>query len=330
MPTIPSGLRRRSFLALAGKTALCALSAPALALGAPAVTTLTGGAFGTHWRVSLPAGAAAGALREPIEALLAEIDRQMSPWRADSEISCVNAGRAGRYTVSSGTARVAGMAIAVARDSDGLFDPTVGPLVARWGFGPISGDEEQGWSGVAVAPRAIEKPRDGVTLDLCGVAKGYALDRIGALLVDRGYGSFLGDLGGELAARGLHPSGRAWHVGVEDPRPGTPGVREVLTLDAAAVATSGSKSNSYGVGDRRYSHIIDPRTGEPVTGDLLSVSVVAAEAMHADAWATACMAAGAEGGPRLAKRHGLAALFLFHDGAGIRRHTTTGFDTYLA
>jgi thiamine biosynthesis lipoprotein len=221
-------------------------------------------------------------------------------------------------------------ALAIAEASGGVFDPSVGPLVARWGFGVIAGEDRPGWQGLSVLEDAVAKDRDGLTLDLCGIAKGRALDRMATLLADAGLTDFLIDLGGELYARGRHPSGRAWQAGVEDPRPGAARVAEVVRLDGNAVATSGDRANGYTFGGRRYSHIIDPRTRRPVAGDLASVSVIAEDAITADGWATALAAAGAKGGPVLARRRGIAALFLIRDGAGLRRIATGAFDTHLA
>ena len=320
-------LSRRRLLALGG-SCMAALSAPGLLRAAAPVETLDGRAFATGWRVTLPAGSGAGALRAPIEALLAGIDAQMSPWRGDSDVSRFNAGPAGRRAVPAETARVAAAALGIAEASAGHFDPSVGPLVARWGFGPIAGDARPGWRGIAVEGDALVKDRDGLTLDLCGIAKGRALDRMAALLAEAGHGDFLIDLGGELLARGRHPSGRTWRVGVEDPRPDRAAPAAVLRLRDGAVATSGSRWNGYTLGGRRYSHIIDPQTGAPVAGSLGSVSVLAADAMTADAWATALMAAGAAA-PDLARRSEVAALFQYASEDGLRRLSTGGFGLHL-
>src|SRR5690606_31004914 len=103
------------------------------------------------------------------------------------------------------------------------------------------------------------------------------------------------DLGGEIAAFGLHPDGRNWRVAVEDPRPARTGAAEVVQLEDRAIATSGDKVNGFTLAARRYSHIIDPATAAPVETATASVSVIAADAATADGWATALMAAGADG-----------------------------------
>jgi thiamine biosynthesis lipoprotein len=320
---------RRSFLALSSGAAL-SCSLPELAIGSPAVRSLTGHAFGASWSVTVPAAAYAEKLREPIEKLLAEVDQQMSPWRTDSAVSRLGGAKAGRVGIPNELAYVTSASLYLADASGGIFDPTGGPLVARWGFGPIRDGKHLGWKGLSIDGDVVIKEQEGLTLDLCGIAKGYALDRIAKLLLGDGLRDFMIDLGGELVGMGRHPSGRPWRAGVEDPRPGYAGLVEVLHLDDMAVATSGSRANSYASGSRRYSHIIDPRTGEPTADDLVSVSVISADAMIADGWATALMAAGANDGPLLARQNNIAALFLIRDGKGLRRMTTGAFNDHLA
>ncbi|MGI3165747.1 FAD:protein FMN transferase [Pseudooceanicola sp. 200-1SW] len=315
---------RRALLGAATAT----LALPGLLRAGPrAVETLTGPAFGTAWQVTLPAGQGIDALRAPILALLADVDAQMSPWRADSDISRFNAAGPGACALPAETLAVTGAALALARQSGGHFDPTVGPQVARWGFGPIAGAGAPDWQGLTLDEGAVIKARAGLTLDLCGIAKGHALDRMGALLRAAGHRDFLIDLGGELLARGQHPEGRAWQVAVEDPRPEAAGLAGVLAL-TGAVATSGLKAQSYTLGGARYGHIIDPATGAPVATGLLSVSVLGASAMQADGWATALFAAAAEG-PALARCAGLDALFLSAGAGGLHRQTTGAFAQHL-
>lgn len=322
-------ITRRAFLALGTGSAL-ALAMPRLAFGASAVSVMTGEAFGTSWSIAVPNSADIAPLREKIEALLARIDTQMSPWRADSDVTRFNRAPAGRFAMPDELVRVSAAALDLAGKSGGEFDPSVGPLVSRWGFGPITGDSTPGWREIQAEGDALSKSRDGLTLDLCGIAKGYALDGMAETLKGAGHTDFLIDLGGELAACGTHPSGRSWRVAIEDPRPGVTGMFEAIDLDEMTVATSGSRANGYDIGNRRYTHIIDPLTGEPAQSRLLSVSVVADTAMRADGWATALFAAGADTGPELARRNGLAALFVTGGVDGLDRIATGSFADHLS
>lgn len=322
-----SSLDRRRFLALG----TACIVAPAVARAAEPVNVLGGDAFGTGWRITLPTGRPTERLRPRVEALLADLDLAFSPWRDDSIVSRFNAAGVLDMPVSDQVAGVTQSALSIAAESGGRFDPTVGPLVARWGFGPITSGETRpgGWRALSVDNGHLVKTEPTLTLDLCGIAKGYALDRMVGLLLDTGHDDFIVDFGGELAARGRHPSGRVWQVGIEDPRPEMDGLAGRITLDGVAVATSGVRANGYDIGNRRYSHIIDTTTQEPVEVALCSVSVTGPLAQVADAWATTLMAAGHDG-PTLAGQHGIKALFLFRDAAVLRPVATGGIEAHLA
>ncbi|MDO5611781.1 MAG: FAD:protein FMN transferase [Paracoccus sp. (in: a-proteobacteria)] len=312
---------RRALIAGAGVM----LAAPALLAGAPATQRLTGRAFGSGWAITLPDAAPLAGLHAAVDDVLAGIDRQMSPWRADSDITALNMAGAGPRDLPGDTAQVLAAALRLAHDSGGAFDPTVGPLVARWGFGPIrQGDPQPDWRHLTLTGQTVTKATPGATADLCGIAKGHALDRLAALMAGRG-AHWLIDLGGELAAGGQHPLGRAWQVAIE----GSPGAAaEVLALRGGmAVATSGSGVNGYDLGGRRVSHIIDPASGTPAQGGLAQVSVIARSARFADGWATALFAAGEARALDMARQHGLTTLMLTADG---RRLETGDLAAHLA
>lgn len=309
---------RRHALALLG----AALAAPWIARAASPVAGIGGRAFATTWRIALPDGARTGALRPAVATILAEIDREMSPWRHDGDAARFNRAPAGTHHLPAATLSVARDALALARRTGGAFDPTVGPRVAALGFGPIAG-EATGWRTLRDAGDALEKTRDGATLDLCGIAKGHALDRLGKLLRDHGHAHALIEIGGELRALGHHPEGRPWRAGVEDPRPGHAGLAAATDLPpGTAVATSGTRWNGRGTGAGRVSHVVDARGPGVADARLLSVSVRAADGTMADGWATALLAAGPVDGPRLAQRHGVSALFLHAAAEGRRREVT--------
>ncbi len=316
-------ITRRHLLALAGAATMAGcIPAPGRAREA-GVQVIGGGAFGTRWRLTLPQHAAGDALHLQITTLLAELDHLFSPWQPGSVLGRFNAGGGRAFAVPGEVALVTERALGLASASGGLFDPTVGPLVSRWGFGPIAGTAPRhGWRSLSIEDGQILREDPAATLDLCGIAKGHALDRIAQTIKEAGCHDFLLDLGGELAARGAHPSGRPWQVAVENPLPQEQGPVAIVALKDRAIATSGDKVNGYDIGARRYSHIIDPARGEPVATHLASVSVIADTGLNADGFATALMAAG-EAGPALARRLGLDALFVFRGDAG-RVGITTG------
>ncbi|WP_196258051.1 FAD:protein FMN transferase [Pelagibacterium limicola] len=301
-------LTRRQFIHLTG----AGLTAAAFPAWARELVTTGGDAFGSYWRLTMPRGAdVPRAMAEVIEM----IDGVFSPYRTDSDLSRVNRSQDTDWQpVPPEMARLLLKAADMARGSEGAFDPTVGPLVARYGFGPIAGGEGR-FAGIDVAEGAMRKIAPDLTLDLCGVAKGRALDLMCEALEAAGIEDFLLDLGGEVAARGLNPAGRSWQVGVDVP--GYPMTFGIM-LEGGAVATSGSLSNGYRIGDRLFSHIIDPSSREPVETLVRSVSVLAPTAEIADAWATALMAVPMEKALDMAEANALDALILFDDGGALR------------
>ena len=319
--------RRQVLIGAASVALMTAL--PKVAQGA-GTRVIGGPAFGSYWRVTLPWQAEALRLKPAIEDVIAGVDFLMSPFRPDSEISRFNNSReTGWMPVSMATQRVIAEALRIADLSGGAFDPTVGPLVGRLGFGPIKGDTAGGYGAITTSSRAVRKTHPSLTFDPCGIAKGYALDRITRRLDRLGAGSYLIELGGEVFARGRHPRGRPWMVGVERPWTGAVSFQRIARLHGAALATSGDWVNGYTVSGRRFGHIIDPRRGKSVDSTVASVSVIAPRAMTADALATALMAMGPDRGMEWARREGLAALFILRVGAGFKELATEAFNAYV-
>jgi thiamine biosynthesis lipoprotein len=159
------------------------------------------------------------------------------------------------------------------------------------------------------------------------------VDVVAGLLRSRGIGAGLVEVGGELYGYGRKADGQPWRVLVEsspDEEVDSEGLEpRVLLLDSVAVATSGDRWHAYAQDGRRYSHTIDPRSGEPVTDAAAAVTVVAPDAMHADAWATALTVMGAEKGHAFGTCHGIAARFLQRTGEGLRETMTPAFAQYL-
>lgn len=315
-------LNRRRFIAGAAGAITLATTVGRVAAAAPETQVLGGSAFGTYWRAVLPASADHVAVSAAVTAVVKASDASMSPYRADSEITRFNLRRtAGATDASADLCTVADESLRIAQLSGGAFEPTIGPLVHRFGFGPISGGLGS-YAGIGVGDGLLDKSDRALTLDLCGVAKGHALDRIVATLVAQGLSNVFVELGGEVKAAGRHPSGRDWQVGVEVPSAPQLAFQHVVRLDGMALATSGVTAN--GVADHRFSHIIDPRTQAPVDNGVLAVSVLAPTAMEADALATALLVMGPEEGGRLATALGRPALFI-EAGSERRETMVAGF-----
>lgn len=287
---------------------------------------LSGRAFGTSWQLLLRGSGDVEGLAGAAADVLERIDGAMSPYRTDSALSRFNAGARGRHTVDPDFAIVTAEALRIAALSGGAFDPSVGPDVGRYGFGPIQGDRVGSYAGFRVVGEAIEKIDARLTLDLCGIAKGHALDLLVAAAQRFGYSHFLAEIGGEVLARGTEAGGRPWRVGISDPL--GRGLHDVIDTQDLALATSGDAVNSYDVAGRRYSHIIDPRTDAPVLARTASVSVLAPTAMTADALSTALMVMGPEAGIEFGRTQGLAVLFLLRSGAGLKAVASPAFDRH--
>lgn len=316
---------RRRFLTLAGAAAL---PLPSFALAGDLVVH-GGDAFGSYWRLSLPPGGGE-ASAETVARIVHDVDLVFSPYREDSELTRFNrAGGDMAIELSEAFADVLAQSLAIAAASGGAFDPTVGPLVRRFGFGPIEGNADISCRDLRLEGRSAVKRAPGLSLDLCGIAKGHALDRIAAALDARGLQSYLLDLGGEVLARGHHPQGRRWQVAVEPRR--EPSRRNVvLRLADQAVATSGNSVQSFRVGNRRLGHIIDPRRRRPAEGKAETVTVAAESAARADGWATALLAMDAQEAIATAGALGIDALFVMKDEADGPIVTTGRFDRLIA
>ena len=312
-------------------------------------TDLHGLTMGTTWSVKVlgPLGPDGGALGQRIQETLDELESRMSTYRDDSELSILNrSDESGWIPVTRELYEVLVSAWEISEASDGAFDATVGPLVDLWGFGPsedarrVPPDEDiaaarkrVGFTRLRIRgdPPSVRKDVPDLSIDLSAIAKGYAVDRVAAVLDSEGFGDYLVEIGGELRGRGTNRTGVPWRIAIEKPDPGAREVYAIIDLDNASVATSGGYRNYFDADDGQiYSHTIDPDTGRPVTHDLASVTVVGASAMRADANATALMVLGPDSGYAYAVREGVAAFFVIKQEGGYRDLATPGFAPYLA
>lgn len=345
---MPYTLSRRDFIRQARGLAL---ATPFLSLVAcedrdvkRKLTAIRGDTMGTTYSVKiadLPKSLDRGTLAAEIDRLLETVNDQMSTYRPRSELSRFNDAAAGVWeAVSPDTLAVVDEALRISRLTEGAFDPTVGPLVDLWGFGP--GGESQrvpsaeriaaarariGYDAVRTrsAAPALGKDRSGLRVDLSGIAKGFGVDKIAEHLEAAGVEHYLVEIGGELRGRGQSPEDRPWRVGIEKPRaaPGT--VQRVVRVDGRAVATSGDYRIFFESAGQRFSHIVNPQSGRPVDHGLASATVVADTTMQADALSTALLVLGPEAGLALAKRENIAAHFVAKTGSGFEEFASPAF-----
>lgn len=316
-------ISRRQFIKSSVTTALVA-GLP-LRAAAQDVHIETGAAFGSTWRLVLASKRDARAARRVISAVVERIDARMSPFRLTSELALFNRSKVGemRQTLSADSAHVLASALELARISDGAFDPTSAPISRRFGFGPlvIAPDRPAGRYGdIKLRGLEITCQTFGLSLDLCAIAKGYALDEMVRALDGA---DFLLELGGEIAARGRHPSGRAWRMGIE--RPGSKILQRIIDAGDDVLATSANAEEGYRLFKRQYGHVVDPRTAQPVDNGVASVSVLAPSGEMADGLATAALVMGPEKARPLLKAYGARALFLLGHGTAMKEVDVFGF-----
>jgi len=293
-----------------------------------------GETMGTRWHVRLaaPANFDRTALLAIIDARLETILAQMSHWRANSVLGRFNRSPGGTWcALPADFARVYQAALDVAERSGGAFDPAIGELVNLWGFGPepitsppdetslATARERGGIAHLAYDPdaRRLRQP-GGVSLDFSGIAKGYAVDALGAVLRQRGCHHALVEIGGELLGMGLRPDGDPWWVDLETPAAGIAPLR--IALHQLGVGTSGDYV--------RGRHTIDPRTGQPVM-HALAVSVIHRSAMMADAWATALTVETPASMQELAVKENLLVRAILRNHAGFSEWISPGLANLL-
>lgn len=284
------------------------------------------------------------ALTRGIDSVLADVNRQMSTYLEDSEISRFNRWRStDPFPVSSEFATVVKRALYWSQKSKGAFDITIFPLVNRWGFGseqftvaPPNTEEIDslltliGYEYLTATDSTLIKSVPRLQIDLGAIAKGFGVDQVCAYLQSRGLERILVEIGGEIRGSGKSQRNAVWKVGIEVPALDGNLTRRYFIkapLDELAMATSGDYRNYRVVEGRRISHEIDPRTGYPVQNRVASVTVTAPSCMDADALSTAAMILGVEAGLALIESlPGVEAVFILREADGTyRKVTSAGF-----
>jgi len=292
----------------------------------------SGNALGTTYHIRIQ-GKGRKIDKRDIESLIARLNRSLSTYISGSLISRIN--RGDTLQADEHFRRVYEAAREVYEQTGGIYDPTVGILVNAWGFGPgkkIKNIEHDstitdslltyvGFDMVRIDDSGyVRKQYPEIFIDFNSIAKGYVIDRIGDLIAEKGYENYLVELGGEVLARGKNIKvNRPWTVAVDYPVPGHEGYITAVALENEAIATSGNY-RKYRVDKEtgeKYVHTLNPFTGRPERSALLSASVIAKDCTTADAWATACMAAGTEKAKQFLTRHpALEGLLIYADSTG--------------
>lgn len=308
---------------------------------------IEGRTMGTTYHVKVVTGrlGSVKGLKERIELRLDEINRSMSPYLPESEISRFNRFEETgvEFPVSTDFHQVMKAAARIHALSEGAWDGTVNPLVDVWGFGRAGRGQEAppaetiaaliaevGFDAIEIRNGgALVKRRASVTLDLSSIAKGFGVDRVAEVVRGFGFTDFLVEIGGETYAAGRRRDGQPWRVGISTPKPDAPpaDIYAIVALKDRALATSGDYRNYFVKDGVRYSHIIDPRTGYPVSNRVVSASVLGPDCTLADGLATAVLVMGAEKGLALIDRlDGVEGLIVVERPDGrLEEHSSRGF-----
>ena len=284
-------------------------------------------------------------IKNGIDSLLGVINQQMSIYIDSSEISRFNCyEKTDWFPVSTETAEVIKQSLKVSEKSDGAFEITVGPLVNLWGFGPEKRNANMPNTDSVIqvmrstvyrkisarlSPASVKKKAPDVYCDLAAIAKGHGVDRIAEYLEFNGIPDYLVEIGGEIRARGRNQRDSVWQTGIATPE-NESGIQIVVPLSNASMATSGDYRLYFERKGIRYSHIINPRTGKPITHKLASVTVIHTSCAYADAMATAIIVLGPEDGYNFALRENLPVFLIIREKDYFVEKITPAFKKYLS
>ena len=278
-------------------------------------------------------GVDAQTLQNEIDARLVEVNKLMSTYDPTSRFNQYRF--TDNFNVSTDTLLVVNEALRLAHLSGGVLDVTVGPLVNLWGFGPTKRPEKVpsqadidaireyvGFSKLSTTPTGLKKSHPMLYVDLSTIAKGYGVDEVASILEQHDIVDYLVEIGGEMRVRGERGDGSEWLIAIEKPVTTERAVQKVVSIGTHAVATSGDYRNYYEDNGVRYSHLIDPTTGAPITHNLVSVTVIHPSSMTADGLATAFNVMGWDKAIEIAEQEQLAVFLI--------RRTSDGFEEYAS
>jgi thiamine biosynthesis lipoprotein len=310
-------------------------------------TEVSGKAQGTTYHIKLVLDGVptpVEEIRAHISATLAEIDAQMSNYREDSEISRINREeRTNWLLVSKQIVELLVIAHTVYEHSDGCYDLTVKPLFDLWGF---SGHENKvptqdeidallphvGMTLLEVdaVNNRIRKKDPKLKIDLSSIAQGYSVGVVARLLESLGIKNYLVEIGGEMVVKGHKTNGDDWQVAVQTPTPLTREIEKIIDVreqKGIAIMTAGTYQHFFEENGQTYSHILNPKTGRPITHHLRSVTVMHDDPTWADAWDTALLCVGEEEAARIAEAEKLKVLLIYEGDGKRMEHMSKAFVT---
>ncbi len=304
---------------------------------------IQGQAQGTYYAISYYGDKEAAVLQHAIDSLLLAFDASLSTYKPNSLISRLNRNDT---TVVLNNWLIDNIELArqVSEATNGLFDISIGPIAAYWGFGHLPPPDKVsqkkidsllqyvGYQKMRIENNRLVKTVPELQLNCNAIAQGYSVDVVSQFLLSQGIDAFLVDIGGEIYAHRTKPDGAPWRVGIELPN-STNSERiynASIHIKDEAIATSGNYRKFYEIGGKTYVHSINPKTGYPVENNVLSATVIAPTAAVADAYATACMLLGVEGALDLAVKYPELKIYLmYNDNGQLTTAMSDGFRAYL-
>ncbi|QPS87483.1 FAD:protein FMN transferase ApbE [Serratia plymuthica] len=287
-------------------------------------------------------------LQQQVDALLEQANDDISTYRSASVLSRFNQSHStDPQPIPRGMADIILTAQRIGRDTQGAMDITVGPLVNLWGFGPdkraVKVPEQQQ---IEAAQKNIglqhlkllsdscgewlQKDLPNMYVDLSTLGEGYGVDQLVKLMARNGITNYLVSVGGAVSSRGVNGQGKPWRVAIQKPTDRENAVQALVDLQGYGISTAGSYRNYFEQNGQRYSHVIDPVTGRPITHRLVSATVIASTALEADGWDTGLMVLGTEKALKLAEEKGLAVYLISKTDEGFSAVMTPQFKAFLA
>jgi FAD:protein FMN transferase len=270
-------------------------------------------------------------LEEQINQEFLRIDKSLSNYRNDSNIEIFNAQTVtDPIEVEQELVALVEIARDIHRASKGCYDLTIKPLFDLWGFKqtvftPPSDEKLQetlnsvGFSYIETLDVAhLRKKIPAVRLDISSIGQGYTVSKIASILESAKIDNYLVEIGGELQVKGKKPDGSFWRIALEKPLPNERRLHKIVNFEDGkihAMMTSGTYRHYFDKDGKRYSHILDARSGKPIEHNSVSVTVINSDPTLADAWSTALLCLGSQEGIEIANQHHLKALFIDQNNA---------------
>lgn len=307
---------------------------------------LDGNTMGTYYVVKFYSDTAPDLteLKQRIDTELEQVNDLMSTYRPESELMRFNRHTdSSAFAISAQTRTVIAEALRIAEQTGGVLDVTVGPLVELWGFGARGRIEQApddaviaqtrawvGYNKLDLTEAGLSKDIAQLAVDLSPIAKGYGVDQVAAVLEQQGITDYLVEIGGEMRLKGVKAEKQPWKIAIEKPVSAERAVQRILLPGDMGVATSGDYRNYFEEEGVRYSHLLDPRTGKPITNRTVSVTVLHPSCMTADGYATALNVMTAQEALAFAEQHQLAVLIVIKTDEGFNELTSSAMLPYLA